>query len=497
MITKEIKFLLTHSSIYGLGTVIAQLVAFFMLPLYTRYLTPTDYGVLETIGISNGIIGIVVTVGIARSLSRFYYQSKDQIERDRVLITTYLTYIALALLFLPILLAISTSFAKLMFQSEAYGYYFKISFISLILGGLIDIGLIYLRLLKKSTIFISITIFRLIILVSLNIIFIVCLQKGVLGILYSTLIVRILLATVMTSTIWFKSHFGFSYITCKELLKYSLPIIPSRFGSKLVKQSDKYFILYFMSVADMGIYSIALKLGNIIHNLLTIPFNMAYIPRRFEIMNQQDATEIYKKIFTYYAFFSIYVGLSISCLIPEIVTIMVAPKFMRAAEIVPIVVLSMVIFGAHFHLDFGIHYSKKTKYLAFISIICAALQVTLNILLIPRFQIFGAVWSSVIVLSVEAVMLYWFSKKFITINYEFNRIFTYLSIAIVFYIISTMVDTENLGTTIFIKLFILILFPVTTIILRIIRPEEKEQLYLLISTKVAQFFKKISLVKFT
>ena len=78
MITNEIRFLLTHSSIYGLGTVVSRLVAFILLPLYTRYLTPTDYGVLETIDISSGIIGIVVTVGIARSLSRFYYEFDDE-----------------------------------------------------------------------------------------------------------------------------------------------------------------------------------------------------------------------------------------------------------------------------------------------------------------------------------------------------------------------------------------------------------------------------------
>ena len=154
MISKEIKFLLTHSSIYGLGTVVSQLVAFLLLPVYTRYLTPTDYGVLETIGVSSGIIGLVVTVGIARALSRFYYESEKETERNKVVSTTYITYSAIACLALPLLFLLSDPLATVLFKSGHYGFFFIISFTSLILGGLVDIGIMYLRLIKKPFVFI-------------------------------------------------------------------------------------------------------------------------------------------------------------------------------------------------------------------------------------------------------------------------------------------------------------------------------------------------------
>ena len=89
MISKEIKFLLTHSSIYGLGTVTSRLVAFLLLPLYTRYLTPKDYGILELIDITTGTIALVVSLGIIRSMSRFYYDEKDLNNRNIVVSTSY------------------------------------------------------------------------------------------------------------------------------------------------------------------------------------------------------------------------------------------------------------------------------------------------------------------------------------------------------------------------------------------------------------------------
>ena len=484
MISQEIKFLLTHSSIYGLGTIVARLVGFLLLPLYTRYLSPANYGVLETISVSTAIIGIVVTIGIARALGRFYYVSDDQTDRDRVLMTTYVTYITGALLFLPVLLFISTPLANLLFQTEAYGYFFKISFISLLLGALIDIGLMYLRLIKKPVIFISITITRLILLIGFNVFFIVYLKMGMLGILYSTLIVRSLAAVILTAAIWRRAQFSFSFAICKDILRYLLPIIPSRIGSSMVKQSDKYFVLIFMSIADMGIYSLALKFGNIIHQLLTAPFNLAYIPRRFEIMNRSEAGEIYAGIFTYYIFLVVFAGLVISIFIPEILTLMVTPRFMKAKDIIPLVVLSMVLFGTHFHFEFGILYSKKTEYLAYINVICAMLQVTLNILLIPNYGLYGAVWSSIIVLSIEAFALYVFSKRFFTIPYQFGRVLTYCGLAAGFYAGSTFIEAGSWWIDCLLKLLLLTVFPLMVIIFRIITPQEKEKLIHIIGSKI-------------
>ena len=171
--------------------------------------------------------------------------------------------------------------------------------------------MLYLRLIKKPAIFISITIIRLILLISLNILFIVYYRIGVLGILYSSLIVKILFAVILTGSIFWKIKAKFSFGISWDLLKYGLPMIPSNLANSAVKQSDKYFVLYLISIGDMGIYSLALKLGNAIHSLLTIPFNMAYIPRRFEIMKRDDAKELYnllpneinKKMFTIFYIF--------------------------------------------------------------------------------------------------------------------------------------------------------------------------------------------------
>jgi O-antigen/teichoic acid export membrane protein len=431
---------------------------------------------MSTIDVSVGIIGLVVTIGIARSLSRFYYESEEQTERNKVLSTAYVTYAVIACLSLPFLLWVSNPLGRVLLGFGNYGRLFMISFISLVLGGMIDIGMMYLRLIKKPTIFITITVTRLFLLIAFNVFFIVHLQWGVLAIFVSSLIANILFAAAMTTLILIKTKVHFSLHTSVEMLWYGLPIIPSSLGSTAVKQSDKYFVLYFMSVADMGIYSLALKFGNAVHNLLTIPFNMAYIPRRFEIMNRTDAKEIYSKIFTYYIFTVGYIGLALSLLIPEILQVMVTSEFFRAGKIVPLVVLSMVIFGCQYHFDFGILHSKKTKYLAYINVGCSAVQVGLNFLLIKNYGMWGAVWSSTISLGLQTFLLYLVSDRLYRISYEFGRIGRYMLVACLFYGISTQLHAGIILGDIGIKLLLLILFPVATVKLKIISEEEVTKL---------------------
>jgi O-antigen/teichoic acid export membrane protein len=484
MILKEIKFLLTHSSIYGLGTIVSQLVAFFLLPLYTRYLTPADYGVLETVGISNGLIGIVVTVGIAMALSRFYYEPEDISERNKVVSTTYITYVFFALLFFPLLYSICSPLSKILFDTDKYAYYFKISLSALLIGGTVDIGMMYLRLIKKPVFFITVTITRLILLIAFNILFIVYFKLGILGILYSSLIVRSLYALLITISILWKIKIKFNLKIAIEMLKYSLPIIPSRLANSLVKQSDKYFVLYFISIADMGLYSLALKLGNAVHSLLTIPFNLSYIPRRFEIMKRHEAKEVYAKIFTYYIFFIGYVGLFISVLIPEILELMVTPEFYRAGEIIPLVVLSMIIFGTHNHFNFGILYSKKTQYLAYINLFSALTSLVVNFFLIKAYGIWGAVVSSIIVLSLQAFLLYYTSNRLYPIQFQFRRIFGFLLFSIVFFITFSQIRLDSKYLDLSLRIFALMTFPVLLMVVKVITKDEIQQLKMIFERKI-------------
>src|SRR4051812_1320500 len=185
---KELKFLLRHSSIYGLGNVLSRVVAFLMLPLYTRYLTPTDYGMLELIDVTTGMIAIVIGLGLDAAVSRFYYESPDEKDRRAVLSTAYWLAGLLALVGVTMAATFSAPLAKLVLNSASNGRLFLVAFTTLVVAIIVELDLLYLRLNYKSVLFNAVSLVSLVLGVSLNILFIVFFHWGVFGILMTSLL---------------------------------------------------------------------------------------------------------------------------------------------------------------------------------------------------------------------------------------------------------------------------------------------------------------------
>ena len=135
MILKELKFLLSHSAIYGIGAVVSRLVGFVMLPVYTRYLTAADYGILELITITNSVVGILISIGMAYAIIRFYYNYDDIEYRNIVISTSAILYVISALLAALILFNFLGYISYLVIGSKEYTGYFKIAFAYLLIGG--------------------------------------------------------------------------------------------------------------------------------------------------------------------------------------------------------------------------------------------------------------------------------------------------------------------------------------------------------------------------
>ena len=484
MSSKEITFLIKHSAIYGLGTVLAQLVGFIMLPIYTRYLTPKDYGILNLIELSTFILGMVITTGIAQTLSRFYYEHEEKDARDKVVSTIYITYFFLSLAILPFLLLSSSFLAETVLDSKKYTSYFYISFISFVLGGLLDIGLTYLRIINKPALFVTISITNLIMLLSFNIYFIVVLKMGVLGILYSVLITRLWCQVVLTFPVLLKIKPRFSLRYALEMLKFSLPLIPAQLANTFVNQSDRYFIKYFISITDTGIYSLAQKLGTAIHMFITCSFQSVFEPRRFEIVKRPDAPHTFNKVFVYHAMALVGSGLLLSIFIPEILTVMVTPEFYRAGQLIPLIILSVILLGLRNHFEFGILWSKKTKYYVYINAIMAVVNVVLNFILIWAFGLWGAVYSSIITIIIHNSLVYFFGKKQYFIKFEFVRVAKLLSVALAIYGVSLLITTESIAINIILKSMLVLVFPLVLLWMKIITQEESLLLKKLYYTKI-------------
>jgi O-antigen/teichoic acid export membrane protein len=473
-----------HSLIYGLGILSSQLVGFFLLPIYTRYLTPADYGVLEIFGLTSGILRIIFGMGLGSALFMLYFHYEDNENKKTVVSTAFFFLTFTSLIFTLILIETAGNFSSVFFHTKIYTLYFKIIFLTLFFDTSILIPMSIFRAKEESKKYVVVSLMRFLMSVGLNIYFLVFLQKGVLGILASGLITTSILYLFLIPGIIKETKFRFSISDLKEMLRFGLPLIPGNLGTWILTVSDRYFLLFLTTSQELGLYSLGYKFGFVIHGFIVSPFSLAWGPFFWSMAKEKDAKKIFSSVLTYFVLIVMFVTLTISIFSKEILFIMATPSFYDAYKVIPLIALSYVLYGFYFILSAGLNLAKKTKYVPFIVGTGAILNLLLNYLLIPTYGMMGAAVATLVSYSVLPIGSYFVSNKFYHISYEWYRIFKIFIVAFLIYVISLFIAFDSIWISVLLKGLILFTYPILLYGLKFFRREEIQKSRELLQKKI-------------
>lgn len=486
----ESKLLVKHSLIYGLGNLLNSIVSLLLLPVYTRFLTPHDYGIKELVGLTTDVAGILLATTISSALYRFYFEYDNEKDRCEVISSAILAVGGIGLVGLVCLFLASRPLAGMVLDSPELSYFFMISFSSMWFQSLNSIGYDYLRAQQRSLQFILCSFGKLILAIILNIYFICILKIGVLGVLLSTLITSVLMTSVLTVPLLFRVGFSFSKEKISEMVRFGLPMISSQLGAFIVHLSDRFFIKNYCSIADAGLYSLGYRFGSLPANFVSSPFNQSWMPRRFELCKQEGAEKIFGRIFTYFLALMFCACLAVSMLAREVLELIADPAYWSASAIVPIIALGTTVFTFHYHFNIGILIEKKTKYLAYINSSNAVIVIGLNFLLIPKYGVYGAAFATLIAFTYKAIATYWLGNRYYSIHFEFARIAHLLLASVSLFMISFFIPFDHLLVRIAIKSILLILYPIILLLTGFFTDNEREKIKSVIAKRSIFFAKR-------
>jgi O-antigen/teichoic acid export membrane protein len=449
-----------------------QAMSILLLPLYTRFLTPADYGVLEVIYFLSSIVAIVLGLGIADAMNRFYFDSEEQARRNLVVSTTTIGIGGIYLGFCLLLLPFSGLAANLFLDSPNYTDHFVILFLTLGVGFTNGIGMSYLRVEKRSVTLMIYSVSQLLLTIALNLYFIIELKMGAKGILLSTLIANSIMGFGLLAWILRRTGLHFSREIYKEMIAFGLPMIPSSLGSYVVIASDRYFVKEYVSLADTGLYSLGYKIGAAMHSFVTSPFIQIWTPRRFELFGTEDSEQVFAKIYTYFFAVLTFLGLAVSLLAKDILKIMTTDAYWSAFRIVPVIVLAHLIHALYYHFTIAISYKKQTKYYAYLNITVGVINLALNFALIPTLGVMGAALSTLITYTARSGLVYYYADRLHPITFEFTRTIKLLLAAGAVFWVGQMLASGSLWTDVAIQSGVLLLFPALLFILGFMTPTE-------------------------
>lgn len=461
-----------NSSIYGISNILSRFIGFLMIPIYTRYLSPADYGTMEMLDLTAYVVTMWVGFSVSNSIIRFYYDYGSEGERHQLVSTALLFIACTSFAAVCTLMPFSTLISKMLFKHPDNGKYFIIVFGSIFFQLLIENCLVFFQVRQKAIWYAGLSMIRLVIGLSLNIVFVVLLKKGVAGILYSGLLTSAATGTFIFAKTLSMTGISFSTQKLRKLIGYGFPLIFSGFSTFIITFSDRYFLNAYSTLEDVGNYSLGYKMSMLISILITNPFLTAWSAKRFEISKQPGSDEICGRVLTYFCIPLFLAALVLCVFITDILTIVATPAFRAAANFVPLVVLGYMFNGIYYHFNYGILLKRRTRIIATIMATAAVLNLGLNFVLIPKWHGMGAALATTFSYMFIALATYVFSQRIHPIKFELNRVGSLFFLAAGLYGISLFLPTQILALSILEKAVIVSLYPVILYFGGFLREEE-------------------------
>lgn len=391
-----------------------------MIPIYTRFLSPADYGILELLDLTLLVFSTIFGVQLSSAL--FYFVSRDAPEdRHHTFSTAILGSIIFGVLAAAIGCLNSSWISKMVLGSVEYKFAFQLYFCSLASSLFAESCLNQLRADLRVARFNTILISRALLQAALNVLFLSVFRLGYFSILWS-----IIISSTVTA---FYLAFGFyraNPITLKldllwRMLRYSWPLGIGSLGMLFIHYGDRFFLQRHVSLTEVGTYALAYKLAMLSSNVHG-PFSLYWNVEMFNIVKRPDGDAAYVRIFTYLVLVMAAAGLLISIFSRPAVAVFSPPAYHGATKFVPWLALAYVVrsLGDHirsvFYLEARMWINTRVTAVGFVACLLG------YAVLIPMFGVWGAVLATLAAFALSGVYGLFEAQRIHYFHFEYRRI---------------------------------------------------------------------------
>ncbi len=429
------KKLVKNTLIIFFGRVSTQFIGFLLLPLYTSFLTTSDYGIVDLITTYVVLLIPIITLELEMSVFRYLIDVRGKIkETKRIISNNFYVLFKSLTIFVLLYLLLSSIFDfdyKWIILLDIVICTFNGNFLQIARGLGDNVGYaISCIITGLSTIL-------------FNILFIVGFDMGATGMLLAILIANGLGAIFLffREKLYKKINFKLKDNTLiKEMRKYSLPLVPNSISWWIVNAADRTIIALFLTTSANGIYAVANKFPTILSALLGI-FNLSWSESAALNINSKDRDKFFSEVTnTVFKLFSS-LGVGMIAVLPFLFPILIDSSFNEAYNYIPILVLGAV-FNVLICIYTGIYIAKKeTKKVMNTTIIGAIINILFNVIFIHFIGLYAAAISTALSYLAMLVYRHFEMKKVMNIKLEKNLILKSVAIfvfAIVLYYINNL-----------------------------------------------------------
>jgi len=423
----NLKALCKDIFLYGLMEGLAKSMSFLLLPVFTRVFSPPEYGIIEIMVILINIFTATAALALPMSVARHFhaYESAEDV-RNHVL-TALLTTAAFSALLMFTCVIWAQQIAALLTSDPANGNYVILCAGAGSFTALAGIPLMVLRMERRIITFNLLSLVYSVLYAGTALLFVFVFERSLLGVFQALLLASAAQFALSIPSTLKHMKGSFSWHHFKESISFSLPLMPTNSLTWLSQQIDRLVLLAYLGSAAVGIFGAAAKLSVII-TVGTMVFRKAWIPFALKLVNDpgEERIDFYRVALNYYASIFAILGLGMTALSPELLSILVPAAYQQGFIVVPWIIGSGILQGSAALTQIGTLLEKRTYANLIASVIGTIINLGVALALIPIFGLPGAAIGAFISQLIFSGILWKLSSIYSNVRFDKGIVFIIL-----------------------------------------------------------------------
>lgn len=459
----RLRQLLSESTLYTLGNVARRSFSLVTMPVFTRYLSTSGYGVLSIVGSVQNMLEVFYELGMAQSSTRFYYECKDARERQTLFGTLLILSLAVTAVFSVLLLLVGEWLWSLVAPEVPFYPYIALTIATVFFGSIGVLPRAIFRVENQVPRFFRLSVSQTALTAALAVVLVVAFAVGPVGPVLATAVVAVIYFAIYAWTLRGHVRFTFDWNLARRAMAFGLPEVPLRWGNWALKVSDRLILQRFTTLSVVGLYSVGSTIGKTPFDLVANGIHWAIVPF-FYATATKESDERSKSIFAEVATWNVVIlaglGLVTIAFAGDLIALLASSRFAAAETVIPFVVVASFLEALFYIPSKGIYLQRKTQYLLPLFLVPAAINVGLNFALIPAFGMMGAAGSRVVGDAIMVGLTVAVSQRLYPIPYQYARIGKVVLAAAILAAAASLVPEAPLLLRVPMKLVLVGLFPV-------------------------------------
>jgi O-antigen/teichoic acid export membrane protein len=470
----KFKLLAGQSSLYTIGEVLRSSLSFLLLPIYTRLLSPADFAILGVMSPVFSMLSITLALGIPTALLRFYFDYKEDEAMLRRYVGTVTVFgIGCGLLGSVLLTLLGPAIFGWLLPNTPFNPYVLITVWN---AGISVVSVLVLQLFRarqQAKYFVAFSLTDFSLTTGLIILLVVGLRLGALGSLQGQLLAAVIMAVPALWVLTRAGALGFSWRLLRPSLAFGLPLLPFLLGTWALNVSDRIVLDGLVSREALGLYTLGYQFG-VLLNIVAMALNNAWQPFFYQNAAEGGHDTMISSFITYQVALMTLLALAVALLAPEVIRIIATPAYWSAAVIVPWIAVGYVARYLYFFPVNSLLFKKRPGWIAALTILAAALNIGLNLLLVPRFGILAAAINTLLAFVALFALVYIAGQRVFPIRYQWRRLLLLFGLALMLFAAGWwLVPATNLLLSMVLKLALLVSLPALLWLTGFFTPDEK------------------------